>query len=96
MPTCHVPQTLCEMAVNNVNELWLLSFTLYSMSIIIVYFDPNLWAKLMDLAEGKYGGDKVSVPTKLHHVSKSLKVEVMNFVDTHTDVLGNFHHYVES
>ena len=28
MHTCHVPQTLCEMAVNNVDELWLLSFTL--------------------------------------------------------------------
>ena len=53
MPTCHIPQTLCEMAVNNVNELWLLSFALYSMSIIVVYFDPNLWAKLMDLAEEK-------------------------------------------
>ena len=72
MPTHHVPQTLCEMAVNNVNELWLLSFTLYSMSIIVVYFDLNLWVKLMDLAEEKYGGDKVSVPTKLHHTSKSL------------------------
>ena len=55
MPTHHIPQTLCEMAVNNVNELCLLSFMLYGMSIIIVYFDPHLWAKLMDLAEEKYG-----------------------------------------
>ena len=88
MPTHHIPQTLCEMAVNN--ELWLLSFTLYSMSIIIVYFDPNLWEKLMDLAEEKNGGDKVSVPTKLHHASKSLKVDLVNFVDTHTGCIGEF------
>ena len=79
-----------EMTVNNVNELWLLSFMLYSMSIIIVYFDHNLWAKLMDLAEEKYGGDKVSVPTKLHHASKSLKVNLINFVDTHTRCIGEF------
>ena len=90
MPTRHIPQTLCEMAVNNVNELWLLSFTLYGMSIIIVYFDPNLWAKLMDLAEGKYGGDKVSVPNKLNHTPKSLKVDLINFVDTHTRCIGEF------
>ena len=90
MPTCHIPQTLCEMAVNNVNELWLLSFTLYSMSIIVVYFDPNFWAKLMDLAQEKYGGNKVSVPTKLHHASKSLKVDLIHFVDTHTRCIVEF------
>ena len=90
MPTCHIPQTLCEMAVNNVNELWLLSFMLYSISIILLYFDPNLWAKLMDLAEEKYGGDKVSVPIKLHHASKCLKVDLVNFVDTHTRCIGEF------
>ena len=90
MPTHHILQTLCEIAVNNVNELWLLSFTLYSMSIIVVYFDPNLWTKLMDVAEEKYGGDKVSVPTKLHNASKSLKVDLVNFMDTHTRCIGEF------
>ena len=90
MPMQHVPQTLCEMAVNNVTELWLLSFTLYSISIIVVYFDPNLWEKLMDLAEEKYGGDKVSVPTKLHHLSKSLKVGLVNFIDTHTRCIREY------
>ena len=48
------------------------------MNIIVVYLDPNLWEKLMDLAEEKYGADKVSVPTKLHHLSKSLRVDLMN------------------
>ena len=44
----------------------------------------------MNLAEEKYGGDKVSVPTKLHHASKSLKVDLINFVDTHTKCIGEF------
>ena len=90
MPMQHIPQTLCEMAVNNVTELWLLSVTLFSMSIIVVYFDPNLWEKLMDLAEETYGGDKVCVPTKLHHLCKSLKVDLVNFVDTHTRCIGEY------
>ena len=44
----------------------------------------------MDLAEEKYGGDKVSLPTKLHHAFKSLKVDLINFVDTHTRCIGEF------
>ena len=60
------------------------------MSIIIVYFDPNLWEKLMDLAEETYGGAKVSVPTKLHHLSKSLNIDLVNFIDTHTRCIAEY------
>ena len=44
----------------------------------------------MDLAEEKYGGDKVSIPNKLHHASKSLKVDLVNFIDIHTRCIGEF------
>ena len=33
---------------------------------------------------------KVSVPTKLHHLSKSLKVDLVNFVDTHTRCIREY------
>ena len=61
-PTRYVPQMLAEMAVHGAEELWLLSYTLYSMTVSIVYFDITLWEKLLHLTESKYGGKNVVIP----------------------------------
>ena len=83
LPTRYVPQMLAEMAVHGAEELWLLSYTLYSMTVSIVYFDVTLWGKL-HLTKSKYGGENVAIPTKLHPASKSLKADLVKFIDTHT------------
>ena len=48
LPTRYIPQMLAEMAVYGVEELWLVSYTLYSTTLSVVYFDANLWEKLLN------------------------------------------------
>ena len=75
---------LAEIAVHGVEELWLLSYTLYSMTVSVVYFDEKLWEKLLQLIESKYGVENVPSCTKLHPSNKSLKSNLAKFIDTHT------------
>ena len=84
LPTRYVPQMLAEMAVHCVEELWLVSYTWYSTTLRVVYFDANLWEKLLNLTESKYGQQNVAIPTKLHPSSKSLKSNMVKFINSHT------------
>ena len=84
LPTRYIPQMLAEMAVHGVEELWLVSYTLYSTTLSVVYFDANLWEKLLNLTESKYGEQNVAIPTKLHPSNKSVKSDMVKFIDTHT------------
>ena len=54
LPSCHVPQVLAEMKAYNAQQLWLVTYTLQSTTLIEVDFDPILWDKIMSLAEKKY------------------------------------------
>ena len=87
LPTRYVPQMLAEMAVHGAEELWLLSYMLYSMTVSVVYFDITLWEKLPHLTESKYGSENVAIPTKLHPASKSLKADLVKFIDAHTQYI---------
>ena len=84
LPTRYIPQMLAEMAVHGVEELWLLSYTLYIMTVSIVYFNVKLWEKLLQLTESKYGAENVPILMKLHPSSKSLKSDLVKFINTHT------------
>ena len=75
---------LAEMVVHGVEELWLLSYMLSSMTVNVVYFDVTLWKKLLHLTESKYGTENVAILTKLHPAIKSLKSDLVKFIDTHT------------
>ena len=52
--------------------------------MIVVYFDPKLWDKLLQLAEEKYGIARPVLPTRLHAQSKQIKDDLLHFVETHT------------
>ena len=54
------------------------------MTVSVVHFDVTLWEKLLHLTESKYGGENVAIPMKLHPASKSLKADLVKFIDTHT------------
>ena len=84
LPIRHVTQCLCELVAYKADELWLISFTMYSVTLIIVYFNQELWDKLFELAEDKYGIDQPKMPMKLHPLSKQLWKELATFVETHT------------
>ena len=84
LPTRYVPQMLAEMVVHGVEELWLLSYTLSIMTVNVVYFDVTLWQKLLHLTEYKYGAENVAILMKLHPVIKSLKSDLVKFINTHT------------
>ena len=80
LPFCHVPQV----KVYNAQQLWLVTYYLQSTTLIEVDFDPILWNKIMSLAEKKYGIPKPVVSMQLHEESKSLRLEMMNFIRTHS------------
>ena len=84
LPTRYIPQLLAEMEVHGVEELWLLSYMLYGMTVSIVYFNAKLSEKLLQLTESKYGAEDVPILMKLHPSSKSLKSDLVKFIDTHT------------
>ena len=84
LPFHHVPQVLAEMKAYSAQQLWLVSYTVQSTTLIEVDFDTNLWDKLMNLVENKYRIAKPVVPTRLHVQSKTLRSEMLKFIKTHS------------
>ena len=64
LPTRYIAQMLAEMVVYGVEELWLLSYTLYIMTVSIVYFDGKLWDKLLQLTDSKIWRRKCAHPNE--------------------------------
>ena len=87
MSSHHVPQCLSEMVAYNAEELWLVCYTLYAVSIICVQFDEHLWNKIMVIVEDVYGGEKVRSPSHLHPLIKELKKAIQTFCSTHCKLL---------
>ena len=87
MPSCHVPQCLSKMVAYNAEELWLVCYTLYAVSIISVQFDAHLWNKIMVIDEDVYGGEKVRCPSHLHPLIRELKKAIQTFCSTHCKLL---------
>ena len=50
-------------------------------------FDADLWEKLMNLCEEKYGVAKPLMPTKIHKSCKILKAKMESFIKTHTRLI---------
>ena len=69
---------LNEMVAYNAEELWLICYILYAVSIICVEFDENLWKRTM-VVENLYGGEKVRSPSCLHPLIKELKKDIQTF-----------------
>ena len=72
------------MKAYNAQQLWLVTYTLQSTTLIEVDFDPILWDKIMSLTKKKYGIPKPVTPMRLSEESKSLRPEMMNFIKTHS------------
>ena len=51
LPVRHGPQCLFELVAYSADELWLISFTLYSVTLIKVYFDPILWRETTEFGQ---------------------------------------------
>ena len=79
----HVPQLLCEMAIFNALELWLICCTCTSVTLIIVSFDNELWLRLLSVTINIYHCNKKTIPTRLHPSIKSLKHDIKYFVSIH-------------
>ena len=84
LPFCHVPQVLAKLKAYDAQQLWHVTYTLQSTTLIEVDLDPILWDKIMSLAEKKYGIPKSVIPMRLHEESKSLRPDMMNFIRTHS------------
>ena len=87
LPVQLVPKVLCEMVAFKCDELWLVTFTLCSVTLVIVYYSDTLWQKLLKLTEEKYGCEKPVYPTQIHSFCKELRKEMMNFVETHSYIV---------
>ena len=78
LPYRHVPQVLAKMKGYDAQQLWLVTYTVHSTTLIEVDFDPIPWDKIISLVEKKYGIPKPVVE------SKTLRPELMNFIRTHS------------
>ena len=87
IPVRHFPQVLAEMVGYGCEELWLVSYTLLSTTLILVQFDADLWEELMNLCEEKYGVAKPLMPTKIHKSCKILKAKMESFIKKHTRLI---------
>ena len=87
IPVRHVPQVLAEMVACSSEELWLVSYTLLSTTFILVQFDADLWAEVLNLYEEKYGVAKPLMPTKINKSYKNLKEKMESFIKTNTKLL---------
>ena len=79
LPTCYVPQCLSEMAAYSTQNMWFVSYTLTSLSLIRVHFDEELWRLMLTVAYDIHGGAKPKVPVKLHKDTKLLKGKIHEF-----------------
>ena len=68
-------------------ELWLVSYTLLSTTLILVQFNADLWEEMLNLCEEKYGVAKPLMPTKIHKSCKILKEKMESFIKTNTRLL---------
>ena len=87
IPVRHVPQVLAEMVAYGSEELWLVSYTLLSTTLILVQFDADVWEEMLNLCEEKYGVAKPVMPTKIHKSCKILKAKMESFIKTDTRLL---------
>ena len=87
IPVRHVPQVLAVMVAYGSEELWLMSYTLLSTTLILVQFDADLWAEMLNLYEEKYGVAKPLIPKKIHKSHKNLKEKMESFIKTNTRLL---------
>ena len=87
LPVRHVPQVLSTMAVLDCSQLLLITFTLTSVSVIIVDFDPELWNKLWSKACFLFDSENPSIPKRLDLQIKQMRSQLVNFVHTKSHFL---------
>ena len=68
-------------------ELWLVLYTLLSTTLILVQFNTDLWATILNLCEEKYGVAKPLMPTKIHKACKHLKEMMEASIKTNTRLI---------
>lgn len=84
LPWYYVCQCLLNMHVLEATELWFVSCTKKSTSLIVVTYSKPLFDKLLDLAEELYSPNRVPDVKKLHPTSRQLRKEVREFVQTNS------------
>ena len=87
LPVRHVPQVVSTMAVLDCSQLLLITFTLTSVNVIIVDFDPELWNKLWSKACFLFNSENPSIPTRLDPQIKQMRSQLVNFVHTKSHFL---------
>ena len=87
VPSRYMPQTQSQLKAYNCSELWLVCSTAVSVSLIVIYFDPELWSKLWQTAVDLYEAEKPNIPTKLHKSIPAIRQLISKSKNTHTKFL---------
>ena len=58
-----VPELLCDMVAHNCKKLWLLYYTICSITLLLVTFNDKLWNTLLKVAKEKYDTSNPKMPT---------------------------------
>ena len=78
-----VPELLCDMVAHNCKQLWLLYYTIHSMTLLLVTFNDKLWHTLLKVAKEKYDTSNPKMPTQLQCHVKLLQKALEAFTKTH-------------
>ena len=78
VPSRYVPETQAELRAYKCTELWLVSSTPVSASVISIYYDEELWNKLWGLVVELYEPEKPNIPTRLHKLIPDIRLSISN------------------
>ena len=84
IPSRYVAQTQAELRAYKCSELWLVYSTAMSATVIVVYYDQELWNKFWSLVVELYEPEKPTIPTKLHKSLTDIRRLISSSKKTHT------------
>ena len=84
IPSRYMPQTQAELRAYKCSELWLVCSTAMSATVIVVYYDQDLWNKFWSLVIELYEPEKPTIPTKLHKSLPDIRRSISSSKKTHT------------
>ena len=87
VPSRYMPQVQSQLKANVCEELRLICSTSVSATVIVVYFDENLWDNIWTLSVDLYGPEKPKISTHIHPTTKQLQLQISQTKKTHTTFL---------
>ena len=87
VPARYVPQVQSQLKAYLCDELWFVCSTAVSATVIVVYFDEQLWDQIWSVVVDLYWPETPKIPTHLHPLIKELRFDISKSKERHTSFL---------